>query len=135
MHRSPFFKRGGILTKLDLCNAYPVVRIRSGDEWKTAYKIPIKHLQYKLMLFGLSDALAVFQALVNDVLLRSMLNMFILSIFLSSLRRRRNTYSMFNLVLRRLLEKSLFVKRRASSTCLPWLSWGSLFDKIQAMAE
>ncbi len=63
-------------TKLDLRNAYHLVRIREGDEWKTAFNTPRGHFEYRVLPFGLSNAPAVFQALVND-LLRDMLNQFI----------------------------------------------------------
>lgn len=52
--------------KLDLRNAYHLVRIREGDEWKTAFNTPLGHFEYLIMLFGLTNALAVFQALFND---------------------------------------------------------------------
>ena len=55
-------------TKLDLHNAYNLVRIRSGDEWKTAFNTHSGHFEYLVMPFGLTNAPAVFQALVNDVL-------------------------------------------------------------------
>ncbi len=63
-------------TKLDLRNAYYLVRIREGDEWKTAFNTPRGHFEYLVMPFGLSNAPAVFQALVNDVL-RDMVDQFI----------------------------------------------------------
>ncbi len=62
-------------TKLDLHNAYHLVRIREGDEWKTAFNTPRGHFEYRVIPFGLSNAPAVFQALVNDVL-RDMLDQF-----------------------------------------------------------
>lgn len=60
-------KKDGSLTKLDLCNAYHLVRIREGNEWKTAFNTPTGHYEYLLVPFSLTNALAVFQALNNNV--------------------------------------------------------------------
>lgn len=62
------YSGGQDFSKLDLCNAYHLVRIHEGDEWKTAFNTPSRHYEYLLMPSGLSNAPAVFQALVNDVL-------------------------------------------------------------------
>ncbi len=63
-----------IFTMLDLRNAYHLVRIRQGDEWKKAFNTTTGHYEYLVMPFGLTNA--VFQALINDVL-RDMLNQFV----------------------------------------------------------
>ena len=65
-----------IFTNLDLRNAYHLVRIREGDEWKTAFNTPTGHWEYLVMPFGLTNAPAVFQSLINDVL-RDMINKFV----------------------------------------------------------
>ncbi len=65
-----------IFTKLDLRNAYHLVRIRKGDEWKTAFNTPTGHFEYLVMPFGLSNSPAVFQTLVNDML-RDVVNRFV----------------------------------------------------------
>jgi len=57
-----------IFTKLDLGNAYHLVHIREGDEWKTSFNTPSGHYEYLVMPFGLTNAPAVFQAMINDVL-------------------------------------------------------------------
>ncbi|KAK3536173.1 hypothetical protein QTP70_032726 [Hemibagrus guttatus] len=54
-------------TKLDLRSAYNLVRIRKGDEWKTAFHTTHSHYEYRVMPFGLTNAPAVFQALINGV--------------------------------------------------------------------
>ena len=64
-----------VFTKLDLCNSYHLVRIREGDEWNTAFNTPTGHREYLVMPFGLMNAPAVFQGLVNDVLC-DMINQF-----------------------------------------------------------
>ncbi|KAG1964568.1 retrotransposable element [Pimephales promelas] len=106
-----------IFTKLDLRNAYHLVRIRKGDEWKTAFNTPRGHFEYLVMPFGLSNSPAVFQALVNDVL-RDMVDQFIyvylddILIFSSSLQEH---VQHVRRVLQRLLENGLFVKAEKCS--------------------
>lgn len=99
-------------TKLDLRNAYHLVRIREGDEWKTAFNTHLGHFEYLVMPFGLMNAPAVFQALVNDVL-RDFLNHFVF-VYLDDIlifsRSRAEHVKHVRLVLRRLLENRLFCK-------------------------
>ena len=101
-----------IFTKLDLRNAYHLVRIREGDEWKTAFNTPTGHYEYLVMPFGLTNAPAVFQSLVNDVL-RDMLNRFVF-VYLDDIlifsRSKEEHVHHVQKVLQRLLENSLFVK-------------------------
>lgn len=101
-----------VFTKLDLRNAYHLVRIKEWDEWKTAFNTPLGHFEYLVMPFGLTNSPAVFQALVNDVL-RDFLNRF-LFVYLDDILIFSHTLcehiSHVRLVLERLLENKLFVK-------------------------
>ncbi|KAI3371920.1 hypothetical protein L3Q82_006793 [Scortum barcoo] len=102
-----------IFTKLDLHNAYHLVRIREGDEWKTAFNTPLGHFEYLVMPFGLTNAPAVFQALINDVL-RDFLNRFVFVYLDDILIYSRNLPDHqlhVRQVLQRLLENRLFVKK------------------------
>ncbi|KAI2664272.1 Transposon Tf2-9 polyprotein [Labeo rohita] len=101
-----------IFTKLDLRNAYHLVRIKEGDEWKTAFNTPLGHFEYRVLPFGLANAPSVFQALVNDVL-RDMLNIFVF-VYLDDILIFSPSVSdhvqHVRRVLQRLLENRLFVK-------------------------
>lgn len=101
-----------VFTKLDLRNAYHLVRIRDGDEWKTAFNTTSGHYEYLVMPFGLTNAPAVFQSLVNDVL-RDMLNQYVF-VFLDDILifSKSLTEHVVHVrkVLKRLLENQLFVK-------------------------
>ncbi|CAJ0950935.1 unnamed protein product [Ranitomeya imitator] len=54
-------------TKIDLRGAYNLVRIKQGDEWKTAFNTPEGHFEYLVMPFGLSNAQSVFQSFMHDI--------------------------------------------------------------------
>ncbi|KAI2647117.1 Transposon Tf2-6 polyprotein [Labeo rohita] len=54
-------------TKLDLRAAYNLIRIREGNEWKTAFSTSSGHYEYCIMPFGLANSPSVFQSFINDV--------------------------------------------------------------------
>lgn len=105
-------KGAKFFTKLDLRSAYNLIRIREGDEYKTAFRTKYGHFEYLVMPFGLRNAPATFQAFINSVL-RPFLEKFVILylddilIFSDSLE---NHIKHVRLVLKKLLDNNLFAK-------------------------
>jgi hypothetical protein len=57
-----------VFSKLDLRDAYHRLRIKEGDEWKTAFKTRYGLFKYMVMPFGLANAPATFQAYIHKAL-------------------------------------------------------------------
>jgi transposase InsO family protein len=67
-----------IFTALDLRGAYNLIRIKEGEEWKTAFRTRYGHFEYLVMPFGLTNAPATCQELINNVL-REHLDIFVIA--------------------------------------------------------
>lgn len=101
-----------VFTKIDLRGAYNLVRIKAGDEWKTAFRTRYGLFEYLVMPFGLTNAPATFQHLMNNIF-RDMLDVCVIIylddilVYSSSLSEHvQHVHS----VLQRLLQHRLYAK-------------------------
>ena len=56
-----------IFTKVDLKSGYNLIRIKKGDKWKIAFRTRSGLFEYKVMHYGLANAPATFQNMMNEI--------------------------------------------------------------------
>jgi len=102
-----------VFTKMDLRWDYNNVRIKEGNEWKAAFLMPEGSFEPMVMFFGLTNSLATFQAMMND-LLRDLVVEEKVAVFIDNVMVVTETEEghdeIVEEVLRRLEENDLFVK-------------------------
>jgi len=102
-----------VFTKLDLRWRYNNVRIKEGDEWKAAFTTHIGAYEPMIMYFGLTNSLATFQMMMND-LFRDLINQGDTAIFINDILVATDTEEehdeLVEKMLKRLEENDLFVK-------------------------
>ncbi|KAF4556639.1 Transposon Tf2-5 polyprotein-like protein 2 [Elsinoe fawcettii] len=99
-------------TAIDIRDAYYRIRMKEGEEWKTAFRTRWGLYEYLVMPFGLTNAPASFQELINDTL-REYLDNFV-SAYLDDIVVFSKTYDEHvghvRKVLQKLKERDLPVK-------------------------
>ena len=102
-----------VFTKIDLQWGYNNVRIKERDEWKAVFSMPEGSFEPTVMFFGLTNSLATFQAIMND-LLRDLVVEEKVVVFIDDMMVAMETEEghdeIVEEVLRRLEENDLFVK-------------------------
>ena len=102
-----------VFSSLDLQSGYWQIALRPEDMKKTAFNTHFGHFEYKVMCFGLSNAPATFQSLMNDIF-RDYLGKFVV-VYLDDILIFSDTPEQhlkhLELVLKRLREHKLYAQR------------------------
>ena len=100
-------------TKMNLRWGYNNMKIKKGDEWKAAFSMPEGAFELTVMFFGLTNLLATFQAMMND-LLRDMIEVGDIAVFIDDVmvgtEIEEGHNEIVKEVLRRMIENDLFIK-------------------------
>jgi len=90
-------------SKFDIPGAYNRIRIKEGEEWKTAFRTRFGHYEYLVMPFGLTNAPATWQAFINNVL-REHLDVFVV-VYLDDILVYSRTFEEHVVHVRKVLQK------------------------------
>ena len=61
-------RRAKRYTKIDLRGAYNLIKVKEGDEWKTAFRTRYGLFEYYVMPFGLANAPSKFKSYIDNAL-------------------------------------------------------------------
>lgn len=135
-------------TKLDIIAAFHKLRVKEGDEWKTAFRTRFGLFEWKVCPFGVTNGPATFQRFINYILreyLDEFVSAFVDDLLIYSCGSIEDHRQKVQTVLQRLLEAGLQVdidKCEFEVTKVKYLGYiigeGKIEtdpDKIQAIAE
>ena len=57
-----------LFNKINLKNGYYLIWIKDGEECKTTFRCKYRLIEYTVMPFGLLNAPAIFQGMINNIL-------------------------------------------------------------------
>ena len=93
-------------------DAYNLVRVKPGDEWKTVFRCAFVHFEFLVMSFGLANAPAMFQSMMTEIFM-DILDVFVI-VYIEDIlifsESPEDQVSQVREVLRRLRENSLYAK-------------------------
>jgi len=102
-----------VFTKLDLRWDYNNMKIKEGYEWKVVFTTPEGSFKPTVMFFGLTNSLAIFQAMMNEIL-RDLINTGKVASFIDNvivdIEEKEGHDKIVEEVIRRMKENDLYMK-------------------------